>query len=76
MSPAGAAKQVVDQFWHEIADYLNEIETLYEARQTRKLLAVLGRILASRVARLPPWWLRRCSTTWKSEPNEGFPAKR
>lgn len=22
--------KVVDQFWHEIADYLNEIETLYE----------------------------------------------
>eukprot|EP00913_Durusdinium_trenchii_P007613 g7153.t1 len=22
--------EVVDQFWHEIADYLNEIETLYE----------------------------------------------
>ena len=25
--------QVVDQFWHEIADYLNEIETLYEERE-------------------------------------------
>ena len=29
--------EVVDQFWHEIADYLNEIETLYEARQTKSL---------------------------------------
>ena len=28
--PQSMCGQVVDQFWHEIADYLNDIETLYE----------------------------------------------
>ena len=32
--------QVVDQFWHEIADYLNDIETLYEDWQELLLPSV------------------------------------